>query len=76
MIADYNKKIVEMEATGGNASVLRDQRDELVKQLSSMADVAVSDDSSGYTVSLSNGQPLVKWVKPPGKIECRDGRQR
>jgi flagellar hook-associated protein 1 FlgK len=39
--------------------VLRDQRDELVKQLSSMADVKVSDDSSGYTVSLSNGQPLV-----------------
>ncbi|WP_052285055.1 flagellar hook-associated protein FlgK [Kluyvera genomosp. 1] len=58
-IADYNKKIVEMEATGGNASVLRDQRDELVKQLSSMADVKISDDSSGYTVSLSNGQPLV-----------------
>jgi len=58
-IADYNKKIVEMEATGGNASVLRDQRDELVKQLSSMADVKVTDDSSGYTVSLSNGQPLV-----------------
>lgn len=58
-IADYNKKIVEMEATGGNASVLRDQRDELVKQLSSMADVKVSDDNSGYTVSLSNGQPLV-----------------
>lgn len=58
-IADYNKKIVEMEATGGNASVLRDQRDELVKQLSSMADVKVTDDSSGYTVSMSNGQPLV-----------------
>lgn len=58
-IADYNKKIVEMEATGGNASVLRDGRDELVKQLSSLTDVKVSDDSSGYTVSLSNGQPLV-----------------
>ncbi|BBQ81586.1 MULTISPECIES: flagellar hook-associated protein FlgK [Enterobacteriaceae] len=58
-IADYNKKIVEMDATGGNSSVLRDQRDELVKQLSSLADVKVSDDSSGYTVALSNGQPLV-----------------
>ncbi|VFS61188.1 Flagellar hook-associated protein 1 [Kluyvera cryocrescens] len=74
-IADYNKKIVEMEATGGNASVLRDQRDELVKQLSSMADVKVSDDSSGYTVSLSNGQPLVSG-KTAGQLECRDGRQR
>lgn len=58
-IADYNKKIVEMDSTGGNSSVLRDQRDELVKTLSSMADVKVTDDSSGYTVSLSNGQPLV-----------------
>ena len=58
-IADYNKKIVEMDATGGNSSTLRDQRDELVKQLSSLAEVKVSDDSSGYTVSLSNGQPLV-----------------
>lgn len=58
-IADYNKKIVEMDATGGNSSTLRDARDELVKQLSSLAEVKVSDDSSGYTVSLSNGQPLV-----------------
>lgn len=58
-IADYNKKIVEMDATGGNSSALRDSRDELVKQLSSLAEVKVSDDSSGYTVSLSNGQPLV-----------------
>lgn len=58
-IAEYNKKIAAMESTGGNSSVLRDQRDELVKTLSSMADVKVTDDSSGYTVSLSNGQPLV-----------------
>ncbi|MEO3989840.1 flagellar hook-associated protein FlgK [Pseudocitrobacter cyperus] len=59
-IADYNKKIADMESTGGNASVLRDQRDELVKTLSSMADVKVSEDKSGsFTVSLTNGQPLV-----------------
>lgn len=59
-IADYNKKITDMESTGGNASVLRDQRDELVKSLSSMADVKVMEDKSGnYTVSLTNGQPLV-----------------
>lgn len=59
-IADYNKKIADMESTGGNASVLRDQRDELVKTLSSMADIKVSEDKSGsFTVSLTNGQPLV-----------------
>lgn len=59
-IADYNKKISDMESSGGNTSVLRDQRDELVKQLSTLADVKVTDTgSSGYTVSLPNGQPLV-----------------
>lgn len=68
-IADYNKKIVEMEATGGNSSVLRDQRDELVKQLSSLAEVKVSDDSNGYTVSLSNGQPLVSG-KTAGQLSA------
>lgn len=59
-IADYNKKITEMEATGGNTSVLRDQRDELVKQMSSMVDVKVSEDKAGnFTVAMTNGQPLV-----------------
>lgn len=58
-ISDYNKKIAEMDSTGGNSNVLRDQRDELVKQLSTMADIKVTDDNGGYTVSLSNGQPLV-----------------
>lgn len=59
-IASYNQKISEQEATGGNASVLRDQRDELVKQLSGLVSVNVSEDASGrYNVSLSDGQPLV-----------------
>lgn len=59
-IASYNQQIADQEATGGNASVLRDQRDELVKQLSSMVSVKVSEDASGrYNVSLSDGQPLV-----------------
>ncbi|WP_449556471.1 flagellar hook-associated protein FlgK [Huaxiibacter chinensis] len=59
-IADYNKKIMEMDSTGGNSNVLRDQRDELVKQLSTYADVKVAEDSNGsYSVSMKNGQPLV-----------------
>lgn len=58
-IADYNQKIVDLESTGGNSSVLRDQRDELVKQLSALTTVKVTDDNVGYTVTLSNGQPLV-----------------
>lgn len=59
-VADYNKKIAEMEASGGNASVLRDQRDELVKQISGMVEVKVTEDSAGnLTVAMKNGQPLV-----------------
>ncbi|MBC2621591.1 flagellar hook-associated protein FlgK [Citrobacter cronae] len=59
-IADYNKKIMEMDSTGGNSNVLRDQRDELVKQLSTYTDVKVTEDASGsYFVSMKNGQPLV-----------------
>ncbi|SQA96856.1 Flagellar hook-associated protein 1 [Cedecea neteri] len=41
-IASYNQKIIELESTGGNSSVLRDQRDELVKKLSELADVKVT----------------------------------
>lgn len=59
-IASYNQQIAEREATGGNASVLRDQRDELVRELSTMMSVKVSEDAAGrYTVSLKDGQPLV-----------------
>ncbi|EPF19239.1 Flagellar hook-associated protein 1 [Cedecea davisae] len=59
-IASYNQKIIELESTGGNTSVLRDQRDELVKKLSEQVDVKITEDSSGsYTVALKGGQPLV-----------------
>lgn len=67
-IADYNKKIMEMDSTGGNSNVLRDQRDELVKQLSTYTDVKVTEDASGsYSVSMKNGQPLVSG-KVAGKL--------
>ncbi|MTD26950.1 flagellar hook-associated protein FlgK [Erwinia sorbitola] len=59
-LADYNKKIVESEALGGDTSILRDQRDELVKQLSGFMDVRINETTEGsYTVTLKSGQPLV-----------------
>ncbi|HEX4499783.1 MAG TPA: flagellar hook-associated protein FlgK [Scandinavium sp.] len=59
-IADYNKKITESEASGGNSNTLRDQRDDLVKELSGVIDVNVTEDAnSNYTVALKGGQPLV-----------------
>lgn len=69
-IASYNQKIIELESTGGNSSVLRDQRDELVKKLSELADVKVTEDGAGsYTVALKGGQPLVSG-KTAGEMKA------
>lgn len=59
-IAEYNKKISETEAIGGDTSVLRDQRDELVRELSGYVDVRVQENDKGeYSLMLPSGQPLV-----------------
>ncbi|NIE52852.1 flagellar hook-associated protein FlgK [Pantoea sp. Ap-870] len=59
-IAEYNKKIRETEAIGGDTSVLRDQRDELVRELSGYVDVRVQENDKGeYSLMLPSGQPLV-----------------
>ncbi|WP_343550787.1 flagellar hook-associated protein FlgK [Pantoea sp.] len=59
-IAQYNKKIKETEAMGGDTSILRDQRDELVQELTSYVDVRVQENDKGeYTLMLPSGQPLV-----------------
>lgn len=71
-IADYNKKITESEALGGDTSILRDQRDELVKQLSGFIDVRINETPEGsYTVALNNGQPLVSG-STSGKLAFDD----
>lgn len=71
-IADYNKKIVESEATGGDTSILRDQRDELVKELSGFIEVRINENNNGsYTVALNNGQPLVSG-STAGKLTMED----
>lgn len=59
-IASYNQQIADAEGAGSNTSVLRDRRDELVKELSGMVNVRVWEDASGrYSVALGDGQPLV-----------------
>lgn len=77
-IANYNKKITELEANGVSTSVLRDQRDELVKEMSGYLDVKVIEDDKGsYTLTLSSGQPLVSGTTV-GKIRLEnqpDGSQ-
>lgn len=62
-IADLNKQINMLEVHGGNANDLRDQRNQLVDELSSIINVEVSEQDMGngvtyYTVR-ANGQDLV-----------------
>jgi flagellar hook-associated protein 1 FlgK len=60
-IAALNKQIIVQEVGGVKANDLRDKRDYLVDQLSSMTSVNVSEDQSGaYTVSIAGGIPLVQ----------------
>jgi len=64
-IFDLNKKISEFEISGQSANDYRDQREELLKELSSKIDINTFEDSRGrITVSVGNGQPLVDSSYP------------
>ncbi|MCC4274493.1 flagellar hook-associated protein FlgK [Marinomonas communis] len=60
-IASLNEQIFKLESTTKNsANELRDQQEQLVKELSEYLDVKVKyDDNQLMTVNLSSGQPLV-----------------
>ncbi|MBP1763306.1 MAG: flagellar hook-associated protein FlgK [Firmicutes bacterium] len=51
-VADLNDQITQAEAGGEEASYLRDQRDALLDQMSSLADIKVTETSAGLQVSL------------------------
>lgn len=57
-VAKLNRQIAEAEATGGEASYLRDQRDVLVDQMSALANITVYESSGDYQVTI-NGAALV-----------------
>ena len=60
-IADLNQQISEIEVTGQNANDLRDSRDLLLNELSSMIDITTSEGDNGkVTVLVSGGRPLVQ----------------
>ncbi|MCJ2378558.1 flagellar hook-associated protein FlgK [Vibrio sp. ZSDZ34] len=59
-IAEVNKKIVEMQGTGGNPAQLMDTRDALVGELSKVMEVRTTEQADGsIQVALASGQPLV-----------------
>ena len=61
-IVGLNKNIASIEATGSSANDLRDQRDNLVDELSGYVDVSVTEDSNGMYTVVSNGATLVGGV--------------
>jgi flagellar hook-associated protein 1 FlgK len=59
-IAELNRKVNQVEVTGHNANDFRDERDQLVLELSKLIDIQSFEDGDGnITVSVGNGKPLV-----------------
>jgi len=59
-IAELNRKVSQVEVTGHNANDFRDERDQLVLELSKLIDIQSFEDGDGnINVSVGNGKPLV-----------------
>ncbi len=59
-IAELNLKVTQVEVTGHNANDFRDERDQLVFELSKLIDTQSFEDGAGnINVMVGNGKPLV-----------------
>jgi flagellar hook-associated protein 1 FlgK len=59
-IAELNRKVSQVEVTGHNANDFRDERDQLVFDLSKLIDIQSFEDGDGnINVMVGNGKPLV-----------------
>ena len=58
-IAQLNGQIHQLDAGGQNSGTVIDQRDELVKQLSQLTGVSITQSNDGETLTTGNGSPLV-----------------
>jgi flagellar hook-associated protein 1 FlgK len=58
-IATLNTQIASLQSLGQDAGTLEDQRTQLMKQLSGLTDIAVIQSDQGYTITTSDGSPLV-----------------
>ena len=61
-VVELNKNISGIEATGAHANDLRDQRDLIVDQLTSMTDITVYESANGMYTLVSNGTTLVNGI--------------
>ena len=59
-IAELNRKVNQVEVTGHSANDFRDERDQLVYELSKLIDIQSFEDGNGnINVMVGNGKPLV-----------------
>ncbi len=61
-VVELNKNISGIEANGAHANDLRDQRDLIVDQLTSMTDITVYESTNGMYTLVSNGTTLVNGI--------------
>jgi flagellar hook-associated protein 1 FlgK len=60
-VATLNQKVVQVETDGHNANDFRDQRDQLVSDLSKLININTYEDGDGYlSIDVGNGKPLVQ----------------
>src|SRR4029077_8777626 len=58
-IATLNGQVAQMQGLGKEPGTIQDQRDELVRQLSGLVNVSVTQTEHGLTLTTGNGVPLV-----------------
>jgi flagellar hook-associated protein 1 FlgK len=66
-IADLNRQVVTAESgRGGSASALRDQRDELLKQLSELINITTREMEGGAVSVFIGNDPLIQYSDSRG----------
>jgi flagellar hook-associated protein 1 len=58
-IAKLNGQVAQMQGLGQDPGTIQDQRDELIRQLSGLVNVNVTQTEHGLTLTTGNGVPLV-----------------
>ena len=71
-IADLNKQISGMEASGGNANDLRDKRELALENLSKLTDISTSTDNLGQINVSIGGQSLVSGRQVADTLKTYD----
>ena len=58
-IATLNGQVAQMQGLGKDPGSTQDQRDELIRQLSGLVNISVTQSDTGLTLTTANGVPMV-----------------